>query len=338
MNIIAYMSRITIGCALTLSCLAFAKEEGSSQLQAETLKSHSTVIINRLIERGYRSLKGLDLLNLKQQMAQINWKSEVPNPEARPKFMGHRTSAYYRKDEQSVTVFMENEELHTGTLDLLALHEGLGALGYKDENGQTSMILYLLSEERDLSVLEKSMLERALSFVGGSGTSVGGGGDLTALTIKLKTFQHLKKSGYKMSSLVQYLHSRFEPGVDQEIQDTRLTVSSNRVLEITVPTGAWKKGTPEERNRIISQAFLASNFLLGFNPEYQAFGQLKCDGMRFSQTIYFNPASRQEFDRELPKLLRAKNCHLDTHPRTQNEVINDLSANIKDCRSSDDCI
>lgn len=303
---------------LPLLCLfscAFSKADELPSI-AEVFKGKSTVIVDQLIAQGHKELKAVNLEDLRSRAPEIVWRAY--NGEKLPAGILERGSAYYLKNSKTVTVMTDIADYSPDSVNVLALHESLGALGIKDENYQTSLGMYLLAGARSDSA--KKRLKESIQFLGGSGTSVTGGGDLTALSIKLKIWDRLKIYEIKISEFLAFASQSFEPNRSVTESEVRIhpSILSKSGIEIRLPVNVWKNGDPEEMERVLSQTVTLVNILNGINPEFTWFGRLHCQGLKWPANIYLSALDPESTLDLLKKSLMLENCQIDrTKPSSE---------------------
>lgn len=116
---------------------------------------------------------------------------------------GQREGAYYEPSDK--VVYLNSKPLAEMSLEqrgTLILHELLGAAGFSDREYQMTLQLVLLSRQdvNPRSLIGSTLKNRseASALSGGSGTSVGGGGDILAIRIKsalIETLRALENTG-----------------------------------------------------------------------------------------------------------------------------------------------
>ena len=163
----------------------------------QIFKPVSKVHVEILLKRGITKIGKLDLKKLSKQLSTVEWRTfEVG-------FLigsgGNRyTSVYVVKDRMVIINLLSFENLQNQPVHLFswALHEGLGALGYNDENYEISSSISFLAEnpqlginsgieyiEEHFQVIAKTKTDRRYAMSGGS-TVVGGGGDAIIIEFK----------------------------------------------------------------------------------------------------------------------------------------------------------
>lgn len=208
--------------------------------------------------QGVTEIGDFNLSRFYRQASGIQWsrfKGKI-NPSA---FEGRR-SAYFLTEGKKVYVSNELPSTVSEAYSLLELHEALGATGYDDENYSLSTGLHLLSKMPDGNFRDEILrsFDRDLfqsSTGSGSGTSVGGGGDLTAISVKYAVLQAILKrySKVNVSFLVTFPKIAFEPFYEKNQQFVALRYqadSKNELISVYVPALTWNK-SPGKRRAII---------------------------------------------------------------------------------------
>lgn len=261
---------------LSVNMVVFTSTAQDVQDKAVFYRSRSTAIVDKLIKQGYRKFHEVDLYELKEKIPQVSWRKAAPG-EVTPDFAGQRGSAFYLRDHKEVTIMAEPRDFTQESNDILSLHEALGALGYKDKNYEISLWLYHLeSTNTGIKTIVKFSHPYKWNQVDG-GTSVGGGGDMTGLTVKLKVLEKIWQRHTMWSDYLQfYFHMPFEPNNNTKDQTIKYSwgasdmsredyeydirpgnkeypsYSPRQVTEVQVPVLAWKKASEKERERILT--------------------------------------------------------------------------------------
>lgn len=164
------------------------------------LGSGAETIINDLLKKGIYTIGDMDLRNLKSKLRDLKWEYTTQPPVE--EIAWGRRSAYYLKNEKQIWITQQLEQtVDSETLGPLELHEALGALGYRDHNyAQTSSMIILnrvtdeIQRKHLVESFGKRVFDKANLKVAGGGSSVGGGGDLSALLLKLAVLDEILKS------------------------------------------------------------------------------------------------------------------------------------------------
>lgn len=235
-------------------------------------------ILRDLSAKGVDQIGDFDIQSFRDEAKKIQWKNL--ESDARPEFVGTRQSAYYLIQNKTVYVSSKLPALNADNLAALELHEALGALGYKDHHYQISTGLNLLSrlnsprERVELqkiysqSIFSKNNLLQSKGS--GSGTSVGGGGDLIALSMKNLVLNEILNNGELVvwEFLKTYPLINFEPQYHPQRQFVALKynydasparlrkqlrgvkpyeLGQEEMISIYVPALIWQKGGPPRR-------------------------------------------------------------------------------------------
>ena len=160
------------------------------------------MIVQKLQAQGVRKVGDFDVEQLAQQISSTKWQV------VQGKFLigsgkDRVTSIYLPESQQVIVNDLALQFIEPATVPLAALHEALGAHGYEDENYQLSLSLQQLSLGRrhgaDVfqNVLKESSsrkLQNKVYLSADGGTSVGGGGDGTALEFKSLLLETMLKA------------------------------------------------------------------------------------------------------------------------------------------------
>lgn len=175
-------------------------------------------IPRQLLSQGIRRIGAFDVQKFIEQGRTIEW--TVFDSEKPPRFAEGRKSAHFIVASRKV--FMSNLVLTADrqTLASLELHEALGALGYNDRYYNMSSSLNLIAkmagelQAGTVRTMERTVFKRENIVVetAGSGSSVGGGGDVIALTAKNMILSELLAAGARLNEdfLASFPHVGFE--------------------------------------------------------------------------------------------------------------------------------
>ena len=206
--------------------------------------------VSKIIDRGFSQIGALDLRQLKHELNTVHWEVVVNVPVASSGDY-QRSSAVYMIGPKRVIVNMTSlvrtfSDKHN-RLDVLLLHEALGALGIVDEHYQVSSVISYLSSQDNIKSLESKIsdasqilnqIERrqteATYTTDGGVTVVGGGGDLKVASLKVrclelyeKWFQirYPKSSG---ASRVSGLHKLLNLKIERLVSHSQLKTLSSK--------------------------------------------------------------------------------------------------------------
>jgi hypothetical protein len=222
------------------------------------------LIIDQLEATGISKIGQLDLRQFRAAAARVRWSEISEAPESVQS--GSRESAYY----ESGRVHMAPTDTNSASLPQLELHEVFGALGYDDSNYQLSSALEQLasmpdsSERRRLvSVWGRSLFSRRFRVAGG--TSVTGGGDLGAVSLKSQVLKLILNEGRVVRETFVNIYPRiaFEPSRVNRVSLQYLSSqSANRrskseSMTILFPRGSNDPGLVQEIARKITEIFPA---------------------------------------------------------------------------------
>lgn len=110
------------------------------------LSGKSTELIDAILGSGrYIKIGELDLVALRKEMKTVKWRAYVGKPIVVGPG-GARSTAVYSVKQRLVVVSREEWfEMDEAIRQLISLHEGLGALGYRDEKYQITLSISLLA-------------------------------------------------------------------------------------------------------------------------------------------------------------------------------------------------
>ncbi len=214
----------------------------AAKTSQEVPGAHAEIIVQKLLADGVSRVGKLDLLQFQKEIEDVRW--EVTHDEIPIEVVGLRRSGYYSVVEKKVTVTHAATKEPAENLELLELHEALGALGYRDGNYSQSMALNILNKVKDPS-LRKILLnsygdsifsEKNLKIAGGS--SVGGGGDSESLMLKNQIFDSIFNGEASLlpDFFVEFPEVNFEPWEDIETQHVWAQYSvKNKKSNLIVP-------------------------------------------------------------------------------------------------------
>lgn len=248
-------------------------------LAADEIGNNWLSIIQAVEGYGVKQVGTFNVRQFRNKAAGIRWYSMEQAP---PSILaGSRQSAVYFKREKKI--YVDTRSFGTDarvSLPQLELHELLGATGYDDSSYQSSMALLEIAqasgaaEAKRLAQLYGSSIFNAgeimarnapedvpSNFRSGSGTSIGGGGDLNTIHIKAQVLKLIKsRGGVSNEFLVAYPNIAFEPittpGASQiaiEYKFDRQPRSKKGYREtfaIFVPVSRWAQGPAEQQQML----------------------------------------------------------------------------------------
>jgi len=175
----------------------------------EDFKSASTVIVSRLQAKGIHRVGDFDIDQLAIQISATRW-SYLPVGFMAGSGEERSTSIYLKAKPQVVVSANGLQNANKSMYPLLALHECLGANGYPDENYQLALSLDALAsppisarpiyEKLIQNSTVRNLKDKTYQIKAG-GTSVGGGGDDTALEFKARLLQMAPTAAEQILSL-----------------------------------------------------------------------------------------------------------------------------------------
>ena len=238
-------------------------------------------VIQSLEKRGITQVGSFNVASFKRKAAGIRWAAMDSAPPAI--VAGARQSAVYYKQKKMIFV---NEGLfafdNKSSLPQLELHELLGVTGYDDSNYQSSLALleislapsraeaerlrdvYAASIFNSQEIMARNAPEDVPSAFrpGGSGTSIGGGGDLTAIAVKAAVLKYIKaQGGVTNEFLATYPNIGFEPqntpgspiSVEyQYFSQKRSKKGYRETFAVWVPMDRYRQG-PGEQRRLVAE-------------------------------------------------------------------------------------
>ncbi|RZA07765.1 MAG: hypothetical protein EOP11_06785 [Proteobacteria bacterium] len=229
------------------------------------------IVIQAIEAKGVKKVGTFSVRAFRNKAAGISWHAMEEAPPAI--LAGSRRSAVYYKAQRKIFVntatFGVAERV---SLPQLELHELLGATGYDDSSYQSSMALLDISaaataaEASRLAKLYGSTIFNAGEIVarnaprdipmslrgedGGSGTSIGGGGDLPTLHIKAEVMKLVKARGNVSNEFrTAYPNIAFEPITDMSVQAVSIEYTYTRTrtakgykekFSVFVPASRWQ--------------------------------------------------------------------------------------------------
>jgi len=211
-------------------------------------KNESHKIVQSLLEQGIKKVGKIDLEILDKQIATTNWQS------VKDKFLlgsgEERSTSIYLVAQQTVIV----NELALQLIDhsvyqQVSLHEALGANGYDDEKSKISLSLDQIAKdpskknffEGKLTELRTDLSSNKIYQDRSGGTSVGGGGDGTAIEFKMILLNIALENQLEGSdsTIDAILESNIEPNWSpQSIHDLRVQ-KQEKGFRIDIPSVLW---------------------------------------------------------------------------------------------------
>lgn len=255
------------------------------------LKESSTVLIDELL-KSETQIGKLNLADVRSQMNDIQWISQEDYQP--PAHAEGRASANCLYGQKVVSSPMKLSELYDSSMDVLALHESLCALGYRDKDYDLSIGLSILSKSKDTPNFNLMLEQMPAGIFGSSleygGTSVGGGGDLVALTIKydlMNTFLRHPDLISDLSSLTFLSHFVIEPEYNPSKQQVRVEIREDGTSSIYVPALLLSE-KPREKGKILDEVeSIVLSLIRLLNT--QTFDEHKCNGSSIQMPEVLNP-------------------------------------------------
>ena len=251
-------------CAEAPAVLSFAEKvhqittQNIDQLLAYGIRDVFSVDVS-----GNKNASGFDLSEFRTQLALIDWVDLGPE-DALPAFIGSRRSAYFTHHKVHISQRLSGHS--SEDLALIGIHESLGALGYNDADYQVSTALWFLSGEERPNVREwfvsttawivriSQRKQKLVQMAGGSGTMVGGGGDLYAAIAKARTLKEiLKQRTVLRSYYLNLVRVAFEPDYAVTGVTASAKMEGDGRLTIFVPVVRWMESSEKDRVEIVDQ-------------------------------------------------------------------------------------
>lgn len=214
--------------------------------QAQGLQAASQELIKILQDSQVKKIGDLDLTQLAAELNTIQWvmtSSALAQGSGKPRF----DCNYFVQEKR---VICDSNLTDKTILEFLALHEGLGALGYDDENYSITAVIaaYAFSKDknslkfldRHLTNLSRRQQNQEYLIASGGGTHVGGGGDSTAVALKI--FSILGLLSYmdlvppdspSLKAIEDAIHGIILAHFENSLIDERVRVEKNE-SEVTV--------------------------------------------------------------------------------------------------------
>lgn len=199
-----------------------AAQKADSSSKPTALREKAARLVSIAESNGYEKISNISL----KELAEDIQKPSIINDD-KSNTIGRegtrRDGQYYSGENAAVHLSeKENSKLNNETAATLNLHELAGASGYYDRNYALSLqILYSSKTKTNQSTVTKDYIKKQnlkleKSLKGGSGTSVGGGGDSDTIELKILILNYLdtlKSSGidfYEKTSLEKIAQITFE--------------------------------------------------------------------------------------------------------------------------------
>jgi hypothetical protein len=248
--------------------------------------------IETLIGQGVTQIGDFDLREFQEKAHKIRWATFSGTSDLNLDLVGNRRSAFFKTKTMEVRV---SDHLPTGlkeSLPLLELHEALGATGYNDQNYSLSTALQFLSQlpkdsrrNQIIYSYDKEIFGNAhMNSSGdqGSGTSVGGGGDLTAIAVKYAVLKSVVKKyrNVSIAFLSQYPLIGFEPFYEKNQQFVALryhTRPGYELISVYVPALTWNRQA-SKRSALVNEVLgmITEIFPVGPNVPLSKVASLSC--------------------------------------------------------------
>ncbi len=310
-------SRFILRQWVICSCILFLDLSIASSVPSkpsEVLKSFALEIVDRIIGDGHFHINKLSLIKLRQEIEKVDWSFDqtVELPEQ----YKNRRSATCFKGQYKVIVKSLPLDFKSQDLPILALHEALCAVGYRDDDYQISVALGAFSEVPASE--KKYFIEWGVLFwipenpvynwkieLAGGVSSVGSGGDLTAAQIKLQLLIFAKKrSRITNVFALQILNTRFEPSVDGRTLDFeyhfKMVGEKGSSLIFFLPVQVWEQ-SPNQRTEILTKLHNIFNSFHSSKPYSQWEAQEEFEELYRCGQFAFNLPKKRSIE-VLPKI------------------------------------
>ncbi|HPI39576.1 MAG TPA: hypothetical protein PLJ21_02150 [Pseudobdellovibrionaceae bacterium] len=270
--------------------LGVSVTQAKDQTFVDFFSSQSLVIPETLKKNNVDKIEDLKIDGLINEIKSVFWRANHGSF-----LLGSgetRTSAiYFIKDKTVVVNSLRSQFEPKLTLPISALHEALGALGYKDENYEMSILLYLntLSQAEQGRFLPKNFVSKnnkvyfsniikryentTYQMAKGGGTSVGGGGDGLSVQIKLTALLFAQvlcsKIEINCSGDIHHLLLKSPIEINPNIKIDHVTVTESEKPLIRVPFLKWLNGNFRTKETSLSteQFQILSEILLKVNGD-----------------------------------------------------------------------
>lgn len=281
LSFLGFMLSILIFLSSGASAIAETTENSSDRAPTSTAErafaEEGQRLLKEIIEHGTSTIGRLDLRELLSKSKSIVWR--VRSHGTLNGSGENRQTAEHLIEERQVTVSQENLRIIPWrTRPLVSLHETWGALGIEDEAYQRTLGLFIYVYLKD-ELLDPRKFPRgfrnaiAAQFdtiemrtqnpvyqLARGGTSVGSGGDGTALDFKivLLLFGHPitqifpeQFTGNSLDLLIKILKARIEINSDTTVASPTFESVSGRIV-IRIPGERWRKGYEQSDANLLS--------------------------------------------------------------------------------------
>lgn len=230
-------------CFTLLMTSLLSRADSFSEFKAE-----SRSIVQSLLRQGIKQVGNINLEVLDQQLSEIKWNS------VKDKFLlgsvEQRSTSIYLTAEKTVIVNeLSLELIDRDIYPQASLHEGFGALGYDDERSKLSLSFDQIAQdpskkslfEKHLQDVSTGLKENRIYESRSGGTSVGGGGDGTAIEFKkiLLDIALRNFSEGRAPHLEAILDSDIEPNWSAQSMYDLKVQKQEKGFRIDIPSVLW---------------------------------------------------------------------------------------------------
>lgn len=201
------MKKLILALTIVLYSFAvFAQGFTASGTPDEVFRPLSKILVQRVVDAGITRSGRLDLNRLLRELDTVNWGVQEYG------FFGgsggQRLTSIYLVEERLVIInLMSLQNMINKPVPMFAwaLHEGLGALGYPDENYEISVAIEFMSKNISEIQTRQELVRPQLQDMGrrstrnrhyessGGTTVVGGGGDAPIIELKSLLLERLQR-------------------------------------------------------------------------------------------------------------------------------------------------
>ena len=219
--------------------------------QAQSLadfKGESRTITQSLLSQGIKRIGNIDIEVLDRQISETKWES------VHDKFLigsgeGRATSIYVVEQKTVIVNELALKLIDRSVYPQVSLHEAFGAQGYDDEKSNVSLALEQIARNpKNIVFFEKHLKNSVMGLKTnkvyqskGGGTSVGGGGDGTAIEFKkiLLDIALQDSSAVSDNVIASILNSDIEPNWHVEQMHDLKVQAQGESFRIDIPSVLW---------------------------------------------------------------------------------------------------
>lgn len=209
-------------------------------------KASATKITDQLLAKGYQKIGPIDLAKLREEILATKWVA-ITDRFLLGSGEGRATGVYLTKERTTFTNLLALKLIVKEIYPQQSLHEVLGANGYEDENSQISLSMDQLANnpKANFAFFEKQIQAAKVGLTqnkvyasrGGSGTSVGGGGDGTCIEFRKRLLDAAEILNDE-AVLTKILLLKIEPDWNHE-NTTLRWVKQNKETILVIPSVSW---------------------------------------------------------------------------------------------------